>query len=1617
MMSKNTETEKHNKNISGDSNPRMNFIEDNRIKKSFNIASRGSTNPVKIEKIDLNRMPSLVEAAESTNENEIKKKVPGVADHNHRIRISSNTIKEEDKENKISNNKSNDKKSRFQEVVEINPDALIKECTNQTRSFTNDVHASTITEKVVNCNTKLTQASAAFFRLKSIINKLSQHLDEKSAQHPDNNIDQNKQTPQSNNNLLKRTLKNVARQSTEDDSKVKKLKLCKTQNIVENCRNTLSRMHEAGTLCDNVSSQWRSFVNEKSIHRKYITNLLSSTSNVVSKELDNTNDNLHQNESDIEPTKVMKKTSVDTTNQSMNLTLTRKSVVKTPTCAETFTIQGKNETPHKSINAIINNTYFKSVFEINATEKISTTSCGGIKLSKTNDITKIKGWRNKKFVIEPSTLLSCKKNSINNSKSLLPLMDIPKPSISSVFTSDILDQYLKESTLNISYEIPKLKMENSLTVTYTDKLFPHYTRGIVKEQAEIQGKNKKYKSFTKKSPAVSALDCLLKLGPKKKLSYSFTIRGLNGEHVLENIPFKRRWFLTSSNITSTERYVVYNNQKLKVFTTKLNIKKALCTINRKDRANVYKKEIVCKPKKLCLLKPTHYEDVVFVKKDWEATKKPSPKIFSEVTPIIGKFPNASELNEKINDVKLIVNDVLDDSKDEISSTLKKTNIQCKQNESTEENQLSSYTKTASLLNSHCRHYKCEMENAKCSEGTMCKIQEEDSKILTKIGKKFTPSIIKKNNPAKKSIKTNVAHKRHKQYKQNNKGKNQNVTLHSANGAELQQEENVKTNVENYENLNGNFVNKSFSKDIIATIDNTDDRSLELNTQSTSEKESQLQRSKIKPLQECNCYGDKPAVKPHLMYLVKHDTQISVLSWTDLRRQYENGIFQLWSLNGGKILLTRNGIKPSERHFNIKACENVIHQLVTPFNLIECIVEKKIPMGKHENQICVLFFEISENIWRICGICQKDRFNKLSDPYLLTILVIYDCLEDIANDNIKTNFVKSKNDSIIVFRKKRYQLKQLIPHATHKDELQIQAHIPFISSGKWLVVSTKGSIVNLSFTLSNFIINHTDIKKAFDDACLDKVTIQLSSPEMTKTYSHKNFGIYCDSYHNGTLFIGPYLKGKNDGIKFFMWDGVVNDNAPSIDGYWYRQSSRTREKPITLNYLTSDNEQRTIDSNTVRNFTQTNVENKEIRLILYLITNVPDLGYISAYLNIINNNVSLKYPATKKIKTYRCVDDALCILHRLLMKTFILIPPTFKLELSVVHEVDFDKYKPCQGSFFNGNHIVGKFGVRDIFKTTFEDLREFGLAATEILQVLEHCERKFLIKPLLFLANVVNINLLSDVSFTPFLAMVSEKAVVELNRLKKLNTECVKEKENLLNHRNALTRRYLALMTPLTQKLKIKKQKLLKKILQLNVTGSDYASPILKTNFENEIIDIVEEANLENCNTNNMLDLTSRASLEPSLKNKIIKMPPENSLMLKNQTQSQLVLPGTFVNKIISQTNTGTSSDMCVGDRIIFNQLINNTVLVKCDEPVVATTPVPTTLLTEDQQSENFLFIAQTVSKPQNNKKKYNNTMTASTPTPKSTLNKVSLNNATDVIRIIDGDEVKYLRVTLKHKRV
>lgn len=278
-----------------------------------------------------------------------------------------------------------------------------------------------------------------------------------------------------------------------------------------------------------------------------------------------------------------------------------------------------------------------------------------IKLSKTEDKTKIKGWKNKRFESPPppapKTQIS-EVEPITGSTSSDTTYSVPcTAQEGSAFISDSLDEFLTESSpLRISYEVPKLKVEETIGANPDDPVpsVPIHPRVAMRGYRRIKGAvrvGNKPKTLAEKRKLLAKkykdeLE-LLRNAENATEQQKVQYRRLFERLLTKNQPFTKQQFSLSSLFSKKRSHVEYNNMKLKVVSQDKSEVVAKIYHSKTNHALPLKKRLLLNMPQTLLGKIPFKPGPLCKKSDlqirnsdseWSTEVKPVPRVSLIVTP-------------------------------------------------------------------------------------------------------------------------------------------------------------------------------------------------------------------------------------------------------------------------------------------------------------------------------------------------------------------------------------------------------------------------------------------------------------------------------------------------------------------------------------------------------------------------------------------------------------------------------------------------------------------------------------------------------------------------------------------------------------------------------------------------------------------------------------------------------------------------------------------------------------------------------------------------------------------------------------------------------------------------
>ncbi|KAK5643840.1 hypothetical protein RI129_007685 [Pyrocoelia pectoralis] len=650
---------------------------------------------------------------------------------------------------------------------------------------------------------------------------------------------------------------------------------------------------------------------------------------------------------------------------------------------------------------------------------------------------------------------------------------------------------------------------------------------------------------------------------------------------------------------------------------------------------------------------------------------------------------------------------------------------------------------------------------------------------------------------------------------------------------------------------------------------------ELKLQRRNTKEKQRNRKQDLSKYEIN--------RKYLEFLETYSLQTRMLPWTQLMSKYENGSYQLWYLLSNKkslVTLTENRKRPSVMHFNLKVMPYQSMAYLHKYNnVVQYVISKKTPFGKSKDQILALVLETQEGIWKICGLCEKNQGNE-DERFTASIIEFYEDVQNIMKYTVneaQLNKPPSLKQKRNFMKFKRYfTSKLLVPdtsnNGTLNKEEKIRARLPHVQDFKWMVVPIGVVFSQLCFERCNFVIEYDDIIKAISIAENYSTTVVIKLQRLNSTYRHNKFGIYCDSNVPEKVFIGPYLKNENHDLKImiFLNDSLIeskeffnNSSFAKNTCLWYHQGSDDTiddddndveliQVPEPLIDLTCDSDNDEITQNLAPQSDLKSVENlndvdeklveetnstsqseyySPVGVPRYIITNIPELGYIPAYLHDKGLDVIL-CPVSKTPRRFSNWIVAVTLIRRVMVTKLNLVPSTFKLEVSIAEHVNKSKYKLLNKNFLNGYYIAGEFGVRYLGTVTSDEFKSFNISGPEKVRLLELRETKLLQIIAIQISKILTLKPSTKLTGANLLKFITDETFAEVKRLQKESDKYVEELRVLVDRKKTLITNCKTLVGSLPQSLRLEGEKLLDNVLEGSVHN------LRKVN--DKIINIVDE---------------------------------------------------------------------------------------------------------------------------------------------------------------------------------
>ncbi|XP_074030031.1 uncharacterized protein isoform X2 [Leptinotarsa decemlineata] len=617
-----------------------------------------------------------------------------------------------------------------------------------------------------------------------------------------------------------------------------------------------------------------------------------------------------------------------------------------------------------------------------------------------------------------------------------------------------------------------------------------------------------------------------------------------------------------------------------------------------------------------------------------------------------------------------------------------------------------------------------------------------------------------------------------------------------------------------------------------------------------------------------------------------DGYARLIPWKVLIKSFETGKINIWSIvnRPSRLLINKSNKKAPKNYVNIKTLERTMSKYITEErteDVISWILHGRLPDCYPIDSVSFILKEIKNN-FEICGVCTR-KFNKED--------LASREMEDKSVDNSKKKDIFDHRDlngdyqTLNIF-KNNYKLQELVEESTghlgemsvDKDKLYMWAALPEIYPVcKWRMIYLNSDFTYLYFVSIDYSIRYTDLVRIGRIARDNKCTVKVTNDPLKSGYDHVEFGIYFDQSYIDRIFIGPYFKQyTGNDVETYRY---VNKSLTSTEdfnkmtgkndykcGHWLieRPYSRKRypEKELNISTvdLTSEDDRSNAASKVLNNSKKRTsnedlphmviMHNEEQILILdapprkpedfnlYIISNIPHLGYLGAYKHS-SGKIDVSWPFEEKLLRFSNTSVAVDFLQERFSALLQPVPETFKINIITVTQIDFLNTHPIDASVLSGHYICGDFGFENITTMTNDDcLKKLGKSRDDILSMFSKRAKLFLGKRIESLASLLNMGGNSGYDISKILKTATEEIHALMNQ----------EKQNIaLKHELLVMKRSRA----------IQLFGLIKKLphLQRNIESLKFRSVLNKTE-PIEIQDSDEEESRDSQTKNQNLTKTS-----------------------------------------------------------------------------------------------------------------------------------------------------------------
>uniref|UniRef100_A0AAR5Q2H9 MGA conserved domain-containing protein n=2 Tax=Dendroctonus ponderosae TaxID=77166 RepID=A0AAR5Q2H9_DENPD len=491
----------------------------------------------------------------------------------------------------------------------------------------------------------------------------------------------------------------------------------------------------------------------------------------------------------------------------------------------------------------------------------------------------------------------------------------------------------------------------------------------------------------------------------------------------------------------------------------------------------------------------------------------------------------------------------------------------------------------------------------------------------------------------------------------------------------------------------------------------------------------------------------------------------------------------------------------------------------------------------------LLVETVPKQFEVRGLCTqsaKPSALDLANPLCSEEKSVSDEISEIKHEDMNNKI------SSLFITKWNYPLRRL---QSRERINEMWAALPDDIDIKWRVVFLKREFAFLMFKKIRYSIKYSDLINLTDIAKEQQLTVMVRNAQIRRNHHQSLFGLYATPKYADRIFIGPYssdfsevdidtlitmnkslisceafytVKDGKYRRELWLYDGKSNsvgrDLEQNAEASAPEDLVRPKETAPVPNASQNrvgtslSKEEKIITHNGVKVIIKNSRARTPSEFNRYIITNIPNFGYLGAYQPEGSSLLEVSWPFERKVLQFNSADEARDFLQERFNQLLLAVPETFKIQVIVLISLDLNEYQPINSDVLNGHSICGYLGTYNFRGLTEKFCREkLKVSKQEIVALFEKRAHNFINKKVKDLADAIGVEANDDQYDIESILQLSKSEIMSQGAIR---TQCYSKIQKLEKSVSDKIMRVFNLVKDLPAKERNIESKILNEILQI-----------------------------------------------------------------------------------------------------------------------------------------------------------------------------------------------------------